>query len=207
MEEVAAFVLAGGRSSRMGADKAALDFNGQTLLSRAVELARSVAPAVQVVGNPKRLSVEPAPSLAIVEDIFPGCGPLGGIHAALSARSAELNLMLAVDMPFLRQEFLLFMLQRARESGATVTVPRAGGGLQPLSAVYRSRFLPRAAEALAAGRNKVDALFTPADTLVLEEEELARLSFPAAMFDNLNTREEYERARNLPGEWNGTSKF
>jgi molybdopterin-guanine dinucleotide biosynthesis protein A len=65
--------------------------------------------------------------------------------------------------------------------------------LQPLGAVYRRAFGHRAEEALGAGRNKIDPLFSSADTLILEEAELAQRSFPAAIFDNLNTRQEYDR--------------
>jgi molybdopterin-guanine dinucleotide biosynthesis protein A len=209
--DVTAFLLAGGKSRRMGADKAALEFCGKTLLAVALELAYSVTSDVRLVGPRERLagmkefsngSLEhPA---AVVEDVFPDRGPLGGIHAALSAGSAELNLMLAIDTPFLSRELLLYVLHRAGWSSATVTVPRVGGRYHPLCAVYRRGFLRRATEALTAGRNRIDALFVPEDTLVLEESELARLSFSAAMFDNLNTREEYERARKLAGKLNGT---
>jgi len=186
----------------MGADKASLELHGKTLLSLALDLACSVSTDVRVVGARARLPLDS--QMVVVEDIFPDCGPLGGIHAALSAGGAELNLMLAVDMPFLSRELLRFVLRRAAGNHATVTVPRVGGHFQPLCAVYRRRFLSRATAALSAGRNRIDALFVPEDTLVLEEPELARLSFTAPMFDNLNTREEYERARNLAGEWNGT---
>jgi len=189
MEDVTAFVLAGGQSTRMGTDKAFLDFRGKTLLARALEVAATVAGAVFIVGSRKKFAVF-AP---VVEDLYAGHGPLGGIHAALRATATELNVVLAVDLPFLAPEFLGYLVERARRSGSMVTIARAGGGLQPLCAVYRRAFRDRAEEALRAGRNKIDPLFLPEDTLVLEESELARLNFPEAMFDNLNTRQEYDR--------------
>ena len=189
MEDVTAFVLAGGRSTRMGTDKAFLDFQGKTLLARALEVAAAVAGRVLIVGSRSKFTAY-APA---VEDIYVDRGPLGGIHTALSVTATDLNVILAVDQPFLTSEFLRYLLQRARMSGAMVTVARTGGGLQPLGAVYRRAFRHRAEEALGAGQNKIDPLFSPADTLVLEEAELAQLSFPAAIFDNLNTRQEYDR--------------
>ena len=90
--DVAAFVLAGGKSTRMGSDKAFVMLEGRTLLTRALELARTVSDNVRIVGSAEKF----AAFAPVVEDVFRECGPLGGIHAALRASSAELNLMLAV---------------------------------------------------------------------------------------------------------------
>jgi molybdopterin-guanine dinucleotide biosynthesis protein A len=189
--ELTAFVLAGGKSSRMGADKALLQLPGQTLLQRALGLARSVSEDVRIVGVREKFG-EFAP---VVEDKYPNRGPLGGIHAALSATTNPFNLILAVDLPFLEKRFLLHLLAEARASGAVVTVPRAAGGLQPLCAVYRREFAALAEQALAAGRNKIDTLYAQTTVRIIEEDELVRFAFSPAMFDNLNTPEEWERAR------------
>jgi molybdopterin-guanine dinucleotide biosynthesis protein A len=176
----------------MGADKAFLAFGKGTLLERALELARGVAEDVRIVGRHDKFRTF-AP---VVEDKFPGRGPLGGIHAALSSTDSEFNLILAVDLPFLEGNFLEFLVAQARAAvKAIVTVPQAAGGLQPLCAVYRRSFAPLAEEALAAGRNKIDTLFAPIAIRIIEETELARFAFAATMFDNLNTRAEWERAR------------
>jgi molybdopterin-guanine dinucleotide biosynthesis protein A len=191
MPDLSAFVLAGGKSSRMDREKAFLELEGRTLLARALELAASVAGEVCIIGPREKFS----PFGRVVEDIYPGRGPLGGIHAALSSSRTELNLILAVDTPFLRPEFLQYLVAQARAGGALVTLPRAGGGWQPLCAVYGRAFLPLAQEALAAGRNKIDPLFAVASVRALEEGELKRLAFDPGMFDNLNTPEEWELAR------------
>lgn len=186
--DVAAFILAGGKSTRMGADKAFVALDGRTLLARALDLARSVTHDVRIVGEAKKFHVF-AP---VVEDIFPGCGPLAGIHAALRASEREFNLILAVDMPFLPPALLPFLITRARNSGAMVTVARAGGGWQPLCGVYRRQFADVAEKALREGRYKIDALFEDARTLAIGEEELETAGFSANVFRNLNTREELE---------------
>jgi molybdopterin-guanine dinucleotide biosynthesis protein A len=188
--DLSAFILAGGRSSRMGEDKAFLELDGQTLLARALALAGSVAAKVSIVGDTARFAAY-AP---VVEDIYPGRGPLAGIHAALAGATTELNLVLAVDTPFLEEELLRLLVEQARSSGAVVTVPRVAGGFQPLCAVYRKPFAAVAEEALQQGRNKIDPLFSRVPTRILEPEELARFAFAAEMFDNLNTREDVERA-------------
>ena len=84
----------------------------------------------------------------------------------------ELNLMMAVDMPFLQPSFLNYLVAQARETAAVVVVPRAGGGLQPLCAVYRRGFAEVAERSLRAGENKIDRLFAEVQTRVIEPEEL-----------------------------------
>jgi molybdopterin-guanine dinucleotide biosynthesis protein A len=190
-DDVTAFVLAGGQSTRMGRAKALLELGGLTLLERALRLSVSVAAEAMVVGPRGEFERYGR----VLEDVYPGQGPLGGIHAALWASPTDLNLILAVDTPFLEARFLEFLLAQARESGAVVTVPRTRDGFHPLAAVYRRSFREAAEQALAEGRNKIDSLFSQVETRVLEEEELRRFAFPPAIFENLNTPEELERAR------------
>jgi len=190
---VTAFVLAGGKSSRMGSDKAFLQLGDETLLSRALLTAGAVAGEVRIVGNARKF----AAFGEVIEDAYRGQGPLGGIHAALSSSPTELNLVLAVDLPFVGREFLQYLLLRAHESDAIVTVPRAGGGLQPLCAAYRCGFAEVAERSLRAGNNKIDSLFATVQTCVIEEDELVRAGFSAEMFRNLNTPEDLEKAKSL----------
>ena len=190
---VTAFVLAGGKSSRMGSDKAFLRLGEETLLFRALTVASAVAEEVRIVGDTQKF----AAFGQVVEDVYRDRGPLGGIHAALSGSATEWNLMLAVDLPFAGRELLRYLLLRAQKSDAAVTVPRAGGGLQPLCAVYRRRFAEVAEQSLRDGENKIDLLFAKVETCVLGEDELARAGFSAEMFRNVNTPEELERARGL----------
>jgi molybdenum cofactor guanylyltransferase len=193
--DLAAFVLAGGKSTRMGADKAFVQFNGRMLLERALDLARSVTADVRIVGDPAKF----AAFGAVIADAFPDCGPLGGIHAALRASPAELNLVLAVDMPFVPAGLLHYLIDRARNSSVIVTVPRAGKGLQPLCAVYRRAFADAAENALKQGRYKIDALFAEESTQLIIEAELKGKSFSTEMFRNLNTPEELAEASSHQG--------
>lgn len=187
--DVTAFILAGGKSTRMGADKAFVMLDGRTLLARALELARSVTTDVLIVGDPAKF----APFAPVVEDVFHERGPLGGIHAALRASPTELNVILAVDVPFVSSTLLKYLIERARQAAlATVTVAQAGGRWQPLCAVYRREFADAAEQALRAGRNRIDALFEAADTRVIGEGELEAAGFSSNVFRNLNTREELE---------------
>jgi molybdopterin-guanine dinucleotide biosynthesis protein A len=189
--DATAFILAGGKSSRMGRDKAFLQLRDETLLAHALKLAGAVAEEVRIVGDATKFS----PFGRVVEDVYRNRGPLGGIHAALSASSTDLNLMLAVDLPFVDADFLQYLLSRARESTAIVTLPRAAGGLQPLCAVYRRPFAEIAEEALRNGRNKIDSLFAKVGTCVIEDDELVRAGFSSEMFHNLNTPDDLKKAQ------------
>jgi molybdopterin-guanine dinucleotide biosynthesis protein A len=187
MKLLTAFVLAGGKSTRMGRDKALLEIDGEALLVRILKLARLIAPEVRIIGDAKRF----APWGDVVEDIYPEHGPLGGIHAALAGTETDLNLVLPVDMPLLDRAFLGFLVAKAESSSAIVTVPRSGGRLHPLCATYRKAFVEVAKRALEAGHNKIDALFSDVETLIIEEDELGQNGFLPSLFRNVNTPQDW----------------
>jgi molybdopterin-guanine dinucleotide biosynthesis protein A len=177
----------------MGADKAFLEFQGQTLLVRALALIDHVCPRVAIVGDTTRFSGYGS----VVEDVYSGCGPLAGIHAALASSSAESNLMLAVDMPFVSEGLLRYLFAIAEESGAVVTVPRTAKGLQPLCAVYRREFASVADSSLRAGKYKIDVIFAGVALRIIEEDELVKAGFSERNFLNINTPEDRRQAEDL----------
>jgi len=189
--DLSAFILAGGKSTRMGTDKAFVLLEGRTLLARMLDLARKMTSNVHIVGDPAKF----APFAPTIEDIFPGCGPLAGIHAALHASQTDLNVILAVDVPFVSQTLLDYFIFRAENSNANVTLARAAGGLQPLCAVYRRSFANVAEDALRAGRYKIDALFDQTSTQVIEEAELESVGFSPRIFRNLNAPQDLVAAQ------------
>jgi molybdopterin-guanine dinucleotide biosynthesis protein A len=181
------FILAGGQGSRMGADKAFLQFGGSTLLERAIATLRPVCDVV-IIGDPTKFSSYGT----VIEDVYKGRGPLAGIHAALTHSSAELNLMLAVDMPMVSSDLLAFLFAAGASTDALVTVPHSARGFQPLCAVYRRPFATAAEQALKAGKNKIDALFSEIPVRVIEGEELTAAGFSEQVFVNLNTPEDLQ---------------
>lgn len=195
LSDVTAFVLAGGKSMRMGADKAFIKYEGRTLLVRALELAGSIASEVCIVGSQEKF----AALGPVVEDCFRDCGPLAGIHAALRASRTDLNLMLAVDMPFVTPALLQYLIGEARGApDAVVIVPQSEQRRQPLCAVYRREFANAAEDALRSGHNRIDRLFDFVPTRAITQEELKAAGFPPGLFRNLNTPEELEAATKKP---------
>ena len=172
----------------MGSDKALLTLGKQTLLERALRTAAIVASTVFTVGPRERYSRYGN----VIEDVFPDCGPLGGIHAALSITQTDLNLMLSVDTPLMSSDFLAWLLEQARASQELIVVPQALGGLQPLAAVYRRPLRAVAEQALKNGDYKIGHLFPLATTRYISEAEIRAASFSPMVFRNVNTSEEYE---------------
>src|SRR4051812_28693919 len=125
----AGFVLAGGRSSRMGRDKAQLPWHGGTLIDYVVRQVEAVTETIATVGG------DPIPGVKYLPDSFPHLGPVGAIATALVASDAEWNVITACDMPGVTSNFLGTLL-RAADRDAVIPVTR-DGRIHPLCAVYR----------------------------------------------------------------------
>ncbi len=189
--QVTGFVLAGGKSSRMGSNKALLALDGKLMIEHKKSILDSVCGKVFILGQRNLYGSFGQ----CYEDVYPDCGPLGGIHAALLNSPTEWSLVTAVDTPFITAEFLDYLMERAVNSSAQVTTPSVGGHVQPLCTVFHRSFLPVAEAALKAGNYKVKAAFPKDRTLILREDELAQFALAVEMFENLNTPEDLERAR------------
>jgi molybdenum cofactor guanylyltransferase len=179
----AGFILTGGRSSRMGSDKALFPWNGITVVEYISRVVASVAGSCTVVGHPERYSHLGLPCL---RDVRPGRGPLSGIETALAETSAEWNLILSCDIPEVTAEQLELLFDHAIAGGAAVTLIRdAGGALQPLCAVYHRRSL--AAVRAALDRNELRLLD------VVHHLQPAFFDI-AQRFQNINTPEDWRAA-------------
>ena len=197
-ENVTGFLLAGGASRRMGRPKAALVLSGETMLSRQIRLLRAVSRQAFIVGATARFSggmdghVEDL-GVTILADELPGRGPLAGISAALARTRTEFNLILSCDLPWMEAAFLRFLCRHAFKGGDEVTLPVSrGGGDEPLCAVYRRRALWAIRTTLAAGQNQVSRSFAKVRVERLTWPEIARAGFPARIFDNMNTPDDYQ---------------
>jgi molybdopterin-guanine dinucleotide biosynthesis protein A len=181
-ENRSGWVLAGGRSSRMGQDKALLELDGIPLALRAAEELCRVCGQVALVGDPGRYA---RLGLPVTPDSYPGQGPLAGIEAALGATASDANLVVACDMPALNPGILTELLS----AEADVAIPRyPDGKLEPLCAGYSRRCHAVIREALESGVRRVTDAFR-----LLEARGFA-LSYVAVArrdpFENLNTPDE-----------------
>jgi molybdopterin-guanine dinucleotide biosynthesis protein A len=152
--EIGGYVLAGGRSSRMGQDKAMLPLAGKPLIAHAVAKLRRLCIDVRILSDTSVLA-EYAP---IVPDLHPGCGPLGGIEAALTQSAFDWNLFLPVDMPLIPTAFLHHWISNtlaAARGGAKVSLFTVEGVPQPTMVMIHRDVLPFATSALERGEFKL----------------------------------------------------
>jgi molybdopterin-guanine dinucleotide biosynthesis protein A len=175
----AGYVLAGGRSSRMGRDKALLPFRGGALaesIARSVELA---AGSVVIVGR------DGLAAYSAIPDLYPGEGPLGGILTTLRHTRAPWNLIVACDMPELTPAFLAELLDAAEDADVDALLPAGPSGLpEPLCAVYHRRALRPIGEAFEAGIRKVTQALEGLDAVAYPVAEVTQ-------FQNVNTPEDW----------------
>lgn len=205
-QSVNAFVLAGGASSRMGRDKALLEIGGRPLIEIALALLRGLGLNPRICGSRPDL----ARFASVVPDNHPGCGPLAGVEAALSASGSNLNLFLPVDLPAIPPAFLRWLMDRAATTNAVATIPLLAGRPQPLCAVYSRRLLHGIHQALAGGQYKMMTAITNAASSLgermdaLQLEPLAATLIPDTWpadppvqhwFRNVNTLADYEQLR------------
>jgi len=196
--EVEGFILAGGASSRMGVDKAALRLGGESLVGRAARALGAVAGRVSLV-SPREDAGQFG--LPVVRDVYGGRGAVGGLHAALTACRAPWALVLACDLPFVTAALLGRLASLAGPEFDAVAPVQADGRQQPLCALYSARVCAEAARGLIeAGELRPRELLRRARTRWVGFDEVRDLPGSADFFRNLNTPAEYGDARRLAGE-------
>lgn len=193
---VRGYVLAGGASRRFGADKALVEIEGRTLLSRMCQVVSQSAGFVQVIAPAVRYLDQ---NVKLIPDRWPDEGPLGGIITALrttaeSGASCEWNLILSCDMPFLTREWLSYLVDRALASGSQVVVPRSEYGLEPLCACWRTAATDSLEGAFAEGVRKVTDAMKRLRMEILDETHWKRFDSAGRLFWNMNTPQDYEAA-------------
>lgn len=157
-DTAAGFVLAGGQSSRMGADKALSELAGVSLLARALGILREAGLPGAIAGARSPLA-EFAP---VVEDAAFGLGPLGGVCAAMASTQGRHAVFLSVDMPLLPASLVAYLLCHAQITGAAVTVPSVNGFAQTFPAIVERAALPALEASLQSGHGGCFAAFQAA---------------------------------------------
>ena len=183
-------VLAGGKSSRMGFNKAFIEFGGKRLIEATVDRLKALFPEVLIVANDPPLYAYLG--VKVVSDLIPDSGSLGGIYTGLSAARHPACFFAACDMPFLNAELITLLVREAE--GWDAVVPRVRGELQPLHAVYAKSCLPLIKESIDASVLKIARFFPKAKVKIIEEPALRAVDPYLFGFMNVNTPLELEQA-------------
>ncbi|MBP6311804.1 MAG: molybdenum cofactor guanylyltransferase [Flavobacteriales bacterium] len=175
-------VLAGGKSSRMGKDKAMIEIDGVTLLRIGIERLRPLAREVIVIGDPEKYAQHWS---HVVADDSAGDGPLRGITTALKhARYVKL-LVTACDMPSINDR-LLMQLKNALDNGGDAVIPRHAGGAEPMAAAYHKRCLESFENCLNKGTYKLSDALVTVDTRFMDIVP-GKYGWPKEIFRNINS--------------------
>jgi molybdopterin-guanine dinucleotide biosynthesis protein A len=189
MDQIEAFILAGGASSRMGTDKSKLLIRDQTFVERITSTLLEFTDLVRIVGQPPTTS--PVPT---VQDLYPQWGALGGLHAALNACRHEWAIVVACDLPFVTSELFAHLGNMRLDHDAIVPLQQDGRP-QPLAALYRvNPCLQRASELIEAGRRRPLDLIELVRTRWVPFAEIRNLDQAERFFVNINTPEDYYEA-------------
>ncbi|MCU0507275.1 MAG: molybdenum cofactor guanylyltransferase [Anaerolineae bacterium] len=208
MEPITVLILAGGRSARMGRDKAWLQIDGQPLIERVARRLLPLAGEIVFSAN------DPAPfaelitrlpvAARVVPDVFSDAGPLAGLHAGLGAARFDTLLAVATDMPFVNHAVVEQMVGLCEEADAVVPRLAAEGfdapQPEPLHAVYRRTCIPAIEAALLANRRRVVSFLPDVNVCYVDEAALRTLDPELSSFRNVNTPEEWRAIERRSGE-------
>jgi molybdopterin-guanine dinucleotide biosynthesis protein A len=188
---ISAAILAGGRAVRFGGrDKGSLSIDGRTIFDRQIGELSQVAEEILVVGD-----AVPRSGVRAVADLVPGCGPLGGVHTALTEARGDVTLVVGCDMPFVTAGFLAYLASLCQHADAAV--PQTEGGYHPLCAAYSRGCLEPVARRLAAGLLKMTDLFADVRVRVVTLNEVAVFGDPGQLLANVNSPADYDRIEAL----------
>jgi molybdopterin-guanine dinucleotide biosynthesis protein A len=194
---LSAAILAGGRATRYGGqDKSALVVDGRTIFDRQVAELSQIAGEILLVGgtmSPEMPPLDKRPGVTPIADLRPGCGPLGGLHAALTAAQGDVVIVVACDMPYVSAALLAYLAALAGEPGGfTAVVPQTERRYHPLCAAYTRAAVEPIERRLAAGRLTMTDLLADVRLRVVAAHEIARFGNPHQLLANVNTPAEHE---------------
>jgi molybdopterin-guanine dinucleotide biosynthesis protein A len=189
MELAEGFILVGGASRRMGADKFRLQIAQETFVARISREMARITSSVSLVGRPDQDNL----GFKLVPDVHPQWGALGGVHAALAASKREWALIVACDLPLVEAPLFDLLFELTKDADAVAPI-QPDGRRQPLCTLYRVATCLVVAEALIkCNERKPIALLQSVATRWVEFSEFSSLPRAKQFFDNINTPQDYER--------------
>lgn len=182
-------ILAGGKNSRIGTNKAFLVVHGTRIIDRTVGIFKDIFAEVIIVTNEPLAYLDQ--NVTIVTDILPDKGALGGLYTGLFFASHNRVFVCACDMPFIDKKFIEYMISQG--GSYDVVSPDAGDGLQPMHAIYDKKCLPEMKSLLDQGKLKITALYKTGRTFTIRGDIIDTFDSGKKMFLNVNTYDDLQR--------------
>lgn len=196
MPMITVVIQAGGRSSRMGEDKALKTFLGKPLIQHVVDRLSPIADELIVTTN--RPEAYTFLNARLIPDLKPDRGALGGLYTAIASASGPMVAVVACDMPFASKNFIESAHRLLVEEEADVVIAKTDAGYEPLHAVYRRETcLPAIEAALAADMWKVVSWLPQVNVRTLSPDEVSAFDPSGLCFWNVNTPEEFQQAEQI----------
>ena len=202
MSNLEAFILIGGRSSRMGIDKASIELGGESLLHRAAETVREGlpdTPVTAVAASASQFAINAiASGVPFIFDLYEGRGPLGGLHAALANARSPWIFLLACDYPFVSAGLISFLSRRIDDQFGAVVPEQSDGRMQPLCAFYKTEPAMALVQSILERPRVTPPMHEVAEGLmpqIVKFEEYSDLPNAPALFTNINTPDDLRSAR------------
>lgn len=195
-------INAGGKSTRMKFNKAFAEIEGKPIVEIIIDKFTPLFKEIIIISNEPGLYEKYG--YQVHEDIYADKGPVGGMHAALSYAAYDNVFILGCDMPFMDMRIAEYLLQRLGDKDSVV--PRIKGYLQPMSAVYNKKCLPRLRYNLETDRLKLTRLFEELDAIIVEEDELTGYGNLDELFLNVNDQDALEKATMIAGRIKSSEK-
>jgi len=192
-------ILAGGKSSRLGRNKLLETIGEKTLIQWVVDrLAIMSTEIIIATARGQAIGYFSTVKTRTVEDIYPGKGPLAGIHAGLGATASPRAIVVSCDMPFLNVSLLRYMADSMLDFD--IVLPRIGKMIEPLCAVYSRNCLVPIQKLLDRDERQIRKLFDLVKVRYIEEDEINRFDPEHLSFFNINSQDDLEKARKLAAE-------
>jgi molybdopterin-guanine dinucleotide biosynthesis protein A len=190
---ISSILLAGGRSSRMGKDKARLKLDGELMILQSIARKLLTISDEVIIATDGRRYDDLGARVKWADDVYPGAGSLVGLYSGLREASSDYALVVACDMPFLNLDLLHYMIALPRSYD--VLAPRIGTKVEPLHAIYSKRCLRPIKRLLEAGHKKIIDMFTEVQVCYLPPEVVERYDPKHRSFFNINSPEQLAEAR------------
>jgi len=193
-ESMTGAILAGGKSSRFGGNKALFPVHGVPMIKRILKILRSYTDETFIVVSNLEAPFKHL-NVALYKDIIPGKGPLSGLHSALFNAKYKKVFLLACDMPFVSEMLVGYMVSIASiKIHYPVIVPKGPGGLEPLHAIYDKELLSQVEERLSGSRLSIKAFVEETPHYVIDLQDLRKRLDPGLSIFNVNTKKDLENA-------------